>query len=195
MALMNFIPASISMKGPLSIPVGLVKDTERRMDTNTYTIGLKMLCTAQNLDFLNQVGVWMGNMGTLKREGEGWMMKPKPIPKQTLSVWYNGKEKMPVWRLAQAVVLLESTHVMLKAEAEAAQLPKNDMTWMHLDISKQWLARFFQKEELTPWLDLLRHAVYERLERDSARSPAAKRFFHHYANWLEECRAQAKEHV
>jgi hypothetical protein len=177
----------------LSIPIGLVKETEHRMGTNSYTIGLKMICASLGVNFLNEVGVWMGDLGTLKREGDGWTMKPKPIPKANLSAWINGKkEKMPVWRLSQAVVLLEYVYIVMKAEATAARLPEDDMIWLHLQISAKWFALFNKKVELIPWLDLLRHALYERLKMDSGRSPTAKQLFQYYASWLDECRALEK---
>jgi len=138
----DVIPASISLKGPLSLPVGLVTETECGMNTNIYPGGLKMICANLGVHFLNEVGVWMGRMGTLKREGDDWIMEPKPIPKQTLSVWLNGKEQMPGWRIAQAVTLLELIYLRMKTEAIAANLPPDDMLWLHLEISAKWILRF-----------------------------------------------------
>jgi hypothetical protein len=163
------------------------------MNTNTYTVGLKMICANLGVNFLNEVGIGMGRMGTLKREGDDWIMKPKPIPKQTLSVWLNGKEKMPVWRVAQAVTLLELIYIRMKTEAIAANLPKDDMLWLHLEISAKWILRFNKKEELIPWLALLRRALDERLKTDAGRSAPAAQLFHDYASWLEQCQTLGKE--
>jgi hypothetical protein len=190
---LNVIPASISLKGPLLLPVGLMTETKCRMNTTTYTVGLKMICANLGVHFLNEVGVWMGRMGTLKREGDDWIMEPKPIPKQTLSVWLNGKEKMPVWRVAQAVTLLELLYLRMKTEAIAANLPQDDMWWLHLEISAKWILRFNKKEELLPWLALLRRAIDERLKTDAGQSAPAAQLFHDYASWLEQCQTLGKE--
>jgi hypothetical protein len=190
---MNFVPESISVKGSWSIPVKIAMDTAERMNTNSYTIGLKMLCTIHGVNFLNEVGIWMGNLGSIQREGDGWGLKPKAIPKPTLSAWYNGREKMPTWRLAQAVALLELVHITMRNEANAAKLPKDDMIWTHLKMAKGWFAQFNKKEELGQWLDLLRRALHERLKRDAGKSETAKQLFQHYENWLEECRVLGKK--
>jgi hypothetical protein len=193
MSLMNFVPDTITLKGPLSIPIHLLTEIERRMGTNPDTVGLKMICANLGVNFLNDVGLWMGRMGTLKRDGERWVMKPKPIPQRTLSAWLNGKEKMPIWRLAQAVTLLELIYLRLKTEAIGANLPKEDRVWLHLEIAAQWILRFNKKEELLPWLALLRRALDTRLKTDAGRSAHAAQLFTDYAGWLEQCQTLGRE--
>jgi len=65
----DVIPASISLKGPLSLPVGLVTETKCRMNTNIYPGGLKMICANLGVHFLNEVGVWMGRMAHSSERG------------------------------------------------------------------------------------------------------------------------------
>jgi hypothetical protein len=186
MNILRGIPDAISVKIPLKPPVGLIMDTGARMSTNTYTVGLRMLCTILRVNFINHLGSLMGRMGTLGRDGVRWVMRPKPIPQPALSNWINGKEKIPVWRLAQAVVLLEWIYVVMKAEAKAEELPEDDITRLHLELARRWFSEFNKEADLHPWLELLRRALHGQLERDAGRSENAKQLFQHYESWRAE---------
>ena len=73
-----------------------------------------------------------------------------------------------------------------KHEANALNVPEDDLLWLYLQISAKWFARFNKKEELIPWLELMRRALYDRLKIDAARSADAAKLFQIYDNWRLE---------
>jgi hypothetical protein len=194
MNFMNVVPQEIALKGTLSMSAHLLKQPKQRIVTKDYTVVLPIICASLRVNLLNDLRLLMGNLGTLKRDGDGWVMQPKEIPKQTFGAWINGKEKMPIWRLAQAVTILESVYVQQKADAKAMNLPGDDIFWEHLSVSAKWISAFNQDDKLAPWLHLLRQALHVRLKIDSARSAEVKKFFHCYEDWLLSCGALEKEH-
>jgi hypothetical protein len=180
---MNFqtlTPTRLQLKHPVSLPAPVDADTLERMETHTWTRALKSFAAA--LDFkLDDLRKKMGELGTLKHlGGDEWELRPKQIPPSCFSEWLSGSEKIPVWRLAEAVIVLEWVTVELWCSAKEAGLPKDHAVHFYLKMANTWWKYFNLNETLRPWSALFRGALRDRLRQNRDRSEYARKIFEHY---------------
>jgi hypothetical protein len=115
-------------------------------------------------------------------------LHPRDISHSQFSNWLAGREKMPLWRLAQCLAVLEAIVIEQRHEAiSSGEFETDDPTFTLLDSAETDINRFVDNDEvLRAWLDRFRVTWRRILKEQSEKGPVEAKRYDRYAAHLHK---------
>jgi hypothetical protein len=110
-------------------------------------------------------------------------LHPRILNQAQFAQWLGGRNKMPTWRLAQCVAVLEAILVEQRAEGEKILEP-DDPKFALWEADARNIAAFERDEELRNYLDRFRVTFRRLLKEEAGKGPTEAIRYDRYARHL-----------